>query len=297
MTRYLFRSTETELLRRARWDSKALDEAAFGALVRNLGEWCERNSAADTPAANLFSVLIANRPALGDIAVRGVVTPGADSKALIDGHLTALQRDVGPPKSREVHDHAWLDFVLNPLPDLFAVGPGGVAASPVRLKAKDALLRRRHTDRQIAVAYDYLARKDLDVPGGSLGLATYGGRVNTVAPDATAAAQRASVMVTSYGVGWGAAEEDARSLDWVRRFYADVFAESGGVPVPGEQTEGALINHPDSDLADPAWNRSGASFGSLYCKDNYPRLQRIKAQWDPRDVFRHALSIRLPERA
>ena len=24
----------------------------------------------------------------------------------------------------------------------------------------------------------------------------------------------------------------------------------------------------------------------------YPRLQRIKARWDPRDVFRHALSVR-----
>jgi FAD/FMN-containing dehydrogenase len=31
---------------------------------------------------------------------------------------------------------------------------------------------------------------------------------------------------------------------------------------------------------------------TLYYKDNYPRLQRIKTCWDPRNVFHHALSIR-----
>jgi aclacinomycin oxidase len=30
----------------------------------------------------------------------------------------------------------------------------------------------------------------------------------------------------------------------------------------------------------------------VYFHDNYPRLQRIKARWDPRDAFRHALSVR-----
>ncbi|MBC7811473.1 MAG: BBE domain-containing protein, partial [Burkholderiales bacterium] len=30
-------------------------------------------------------------------------------------------------------------------------------------------------------------------------------------------------------------------------------------------------------------------------KDNYPRLQQIKARWDPRNIFHHALYIRPPE--
>jgi hypothetical protein len=32
----------------------------------------------------------------------------------------------------------------------------------------------------------------------------------------------------------------------------------------------------------------------LYFRDNYPRLQPVKARWDPLDIFHHALSIRLP---
>ena len=49
---------------------------------------------------------------------------------------------------------------------------------------------------------------------------------------------------------------------------------------------------PDLDLADPALNASGVPWHTLYYGANYPLLQRIKARWHPRDVFRHALSIR-----
>ncbi|MEW2299464.1 BBE domain-containing protein [Streptomyces sp. NPDC006655] len=45
----------------------------------------------------------------------------------------------------------------------------------------------------------------------------------------------------------------------------------------------------------PAWNTSGAPWHTLYFKDNYPRLQRIKAADDPADVFRHPRSVRLPQ--
>jgi hypothetical protein len=72
---------------------------------------------------------------------------------------------------------AWLDFALNPFPELFAAPPGGVC-----MKAKDALLTKRRTDDQIAVAYEYLTRTDHDVMRGMLGLATYGGRKTASPP-------------------------------------------------------------------------------------------------------------------
>jgi FAD/FMN-containing dehydrogenase len=280
---------------KAEWDWKQVDEASFTALVRNYGEWCEQNGEDDSPWARLFSVFALGRPRHGTITVRGVVTAGAESERLVDSHLADIQRGTGLAPTREVHRISWLDFALNPFPDLFAIGPGGVGASPALLKLKDAFLCKHHTDQQIAVAYDYLTRRHPEVVGGTLGLATYGGRVNTVAPTATASAQRGSIMTTSYGVGWTRSEEEAQSLAWVREFYRAVFAETGGVPVPGQASEGALINHPDTDLADPAWNQSGVPWSTIYYKENYPRLQRVKARWDPKNVFRHGLSIRVDE--
>ena len=182
---------------------------------------------------------------------------------------------------------SWLEFALNPFPDLFATPPGGVSA-----KVKDALLKRRLTDRQIAVAYDYLTRTDYDVMGGVIGFATYGGRINAVAPDATASAQRQAIFDMACNTGWIDPRDAEKNLTWVRAFYRDLFAETGGVPVPGGAYEGGFINHPDTDLADPTLNTSGVPWHTFYYKENYPRLQRIKARYDPRNVFRHGLSIR-----
>jgi aclacinomycin oxidase len=160
------------------------------------------------------------------------------------------------------------------------------------VKGKDALIRKRFADHQIGVAYDYLTRTDYDVMGGMFALATYGGRINTVARDATASAQRNAILDVACTTGWIDPQDEEKNLKWVREFYRDLFGESGGVPVPGESYDGTFINHPDNDLADPLFNTSGVPWHTLYYNENYPRLQRIKAKWDPRDVFRHALSIR-----
>ena len=281
------KAPDSVLTFRVAWSWEDVDETAFTRLARNFGEWCERNSDADSPHARLFSLLFLRRRPYGKLELKGLSTAGPDAESLYGEHLKAITEGVGVPHTRDVERSSWLAFALNPFPELFKAGTGDAL-----VKVKDAFLRRRFTDRQVAVAYRYLTRPDYEVPGGMLGLATYGGRVNAVPPDATASAQRDSILTTACTAGWGTPEEEARTLAWVRAFYRELFADTGGVPVPGEVCDGAMINHPDVDLADPEWNTSGVPWTSLYYKDNYPRLQRIKSRWDPRNVFHHALSIR-----
>jgi hypothetical protein len=280
------RAPESITTLKAEWSWSDFDRPSFLRLLRNHGIWCERNSGADSPCSSLWALLEIHRKQFGKIVVRGVSTAGAAAERQADDHLASLAEGLGAPASRELERTTWLEFALNPLPELFAAPPGGVS-----LKVKDALLRKRLTDRQIDVAYDYLTRNDYDVMGGMFGLVTYGGRINTVPSDATASAQRSSILDMACTSGWVDPREEAENLTWARAFYKDLFADTGGVPAPGERYDGAFINHPDTDLADPALNSSGVPWHTLYYKENYPRLQRIKARWDPRNVFRHPLSI------
>ncbi len=271
---------------RAEWKWADLDRSTFVRLLANHGTWSERNAAPDSPNRSLFTLLAVHRRQLGMIVTRGVSTAGAGAEGQFADYLAALSAGVPPPSPPQIERLSWLEFVLNPWPELFAAPPGGV-----RVKVKDALLRRRLSDQQIGVAHDHLTSTDHDVMGGMLGLATYGGRINAVAPAATASVQRGSILDLACTTGWLDPAEDARNLAWVRAFYRDLFAASGGVPAPGDACEGAMINHPDADLADPVLNTSGVPWHALYHGQNHERLQRIKARWDPGNVFRHALSV------
>ncbi|HSS40169.1 MAG TPA: BBE domain-containing protein, partial [Polyangia bacterium] len=143
-------------------------------------------------------------------------------------------------------------------------------------------------EHQLAVACRHLVDP---AAAGALTLMTYGGAVNRVAPAATATASRAAVMEIGCSTGWADPRDEQRSLAWVRAFYRDLFADTGGVPVPGAAYDGSLINHPDVDFVDPAWNASGVPWSTIYYQNNYPRLRAIKTRFDPRNVFHHALSI------
>jgi aclacinomycin oxidase len=300
VTRYWFRSPGTSgtdasallprapdsvLVRRVSWNWEDVNRRSFTGLLGNFGQWCERNGGTDSRYATLCSTLFLFRRESGKLELKALST-SSEAERLLEEHLSAVTDGVEAQPTSNIERLPWLGFALDPFPELFKPVAGGAL-----FKGKDAFLRRRFTDRQVEVAYDYLTRTDHDVPGGMLGLVTYGGKVNSVAPDATASAQRDSVLSSSYSAGWGDPQDEPRCLAWVRAFYREMFADSGGAPVPGEVCDGAMINHPDVDLADPELNRSGVPWHTLYYKENYPRLQRIKSRWDPLNVFHHALSI------
>jgi hypothetical protein len=96
-------------------------------------------------------------------------------------------------------------------------------------------------------------------------------------------------------VSWSDPAEDGKHIGWARKVYRDIYRSTGGVPVPNEINAGSYINYPDVDLADPEWNTSGVPWHELYYQGNYPRLQRIKATWDPGNLFRHKLPSHPPD--
>lgn len=272
------------------WSWDGMDESALTRLLANYCGWLERNSAVGAPATQLWSNLIVMHRSADMVALTAVVDDAVDgASGLVADQFDAITDGLGLTPRSDAEDV--VDWMASWMPSYsWPSDPLG------RYKNKAGYLRAGYTDKQLATLYRYLADPDYANPAAGIVLTAFGGQVNAVAPDATAAAQRDSVVKASYSAGaWQSPGDDAANIAWVRAMYRDVYAETGGVPVPGEVSDGSYISYPDVDLADPEWNTSGVPWHALYFKDNYPRLQRVKLRYDPRDVFRHALSVRLPD--
>jgi FAD/FMN-containing dehydrogenase len=267
------------------WPWDGLTEAGLTTLLRNFTGWHERHSAPGVPEDALYAILLPLHRSAGVCLMSVQIdadVPGA--AAMLRGFVTEINAGTGLTPTVDVTPTLpWLPLTTWP-----GTGEPGDATTR-RYKIKAGYLRRAFTDAQLATIWRYL-NDPAGSSGASMLLVGYGGQVNTVAPDATATFRRDAVLKVVYGTTWADDADDDANLAWIRAFYHDVYAATGGAPVE----DGSYINYPDNDLADPAWNTSGVPWSALYYGDNYPRLQRIKARWDPRDVFRHALSIRPP---
>ncbi|MFF8435933.1 FAD-binding oxidoreductase [Streptomyces bacillaris] len=285
----------------AGWPWEKVTPEGFSRLVTYWGRWLEQNNTAGTTAGSLYSWLLLNHRdsgSIGAVVQLDASLPGAAT--VLSDFLAGMDRALGlssaVKRSSGVLDSAYTTTRL--LPWLRGTKYIG-SISPTQLDPttrsihKSSHLRRVTPQRQIDAMYRHLTSTDGPSALTGVVLSASGGRIATVSPTDTAVAQRDAIMKVNFESLWYDARDDAKNIAWVRAAFRDVYADTGGVPVPNDITDGCYVNYPDGDLSDPDHNASGVPWHDLYWKGNYARLQRVKRAWDPRDVFRHRQSIRL----
>ncbi len=114
--------------------------------------------------------------------------------------------------------------------------------------------------------------------GGGIGIDSYGGAINRVAPDATAFVHRSALFSAQYSANWNASDPDARiaaNQSWLADTWQAMRPYASGA---------SYQNYIDPDLTN--WQQA-------YYGANLARLQRVKAAYDPANLFQFAQSIPL----
>jgi len=106
---------------------------------------------------------------------------------------------------------------------------------------------------------------------------TYGGAINKIAADATAFVHRGNTKyVMQYYMQWDSAGASDANIAMMRTLYNSMRPFVSG---------GCYVNYCDLDL--------GEGYAKAYWGDNLPRLMKIKAEVDPKNIFKHAQSVPL----
>jgi len=111
---------------------------------------------------------------------------------------------------------------------------------------------------------------------GGIGVDAFGGAINRVAADATAFVHRNALFSIQYAATWNASDPVpivVANQSWLSEMWQAMRPYASGA---------AYQNYIDADLS----NWPQAYYGA-----NLPRLQRVKAAYDPADVFHFAQSI------
>lgn len=259
-------------------------EDSFLRLVGNYLDFHYRYREPGNRFARLYARLIF-RPIIEGFADLLIFSHGEpdEAHARLDEFLAAVTNGVAPaPLVLPPVQVSYADSI-----DRYYATP---PANPGRVKIKAALLRRTYSPDQIRVLYRGLVDPNLN--GESfVEFSPFGGAINAMEPGATAMPGRDSFMKMLIHAAWHEPAQDERFISWARTTYRDMYADTGAVPVPNEDNGGCYINYPDPDLADPAWNTSTVPWHGFYYGPGYPRLRAIKSVWDPKNIFRHRLSI------
>jgi FAD/FMN-containing dehydrogenase len=283
------------------WDKMTKD--TFTRLVRNYGTFFADHAKPGDPYADLFAILQLthiSKGALGLVVQLDATMEHGDLRLanFYDAVFAGINIDTVDIEhfTMQAGEHApSLPLTLKgrTMPWIQATQTLNGSGENRRGKYKSAYHRTAFTDHHINTFYTYLSDRSYQAEDALLQIDSYGCAINKPGTD-TAVAQRGSALKLQYQTYWTDQENDDLHLEWIRKFYAETYKHTGCVPKPSEHTDGCYIGYPDVDLNSSTWNQSGTPWSGLYYKQHYPRLQKVKAHWDPRDIFRHAQSIRLP---
>ncbi|MGW7051458.1 FAD-dependent oxidoreductase [Streptomyces sp. NPDC054887] len=324
-----------------KWEDFREHPGLFKALVRRYGQFFEYEHTGKLPSSfggasyqDLFTLLKLTHMSSGKVGLTiQLDDTRKDSVARLAAFMGWITQDFKTGETHHVtetpldqaigeHPAQGALFVPTRLPWLTATQSINDSGPNRCGKYKSAYMTRGFTEHQIDAIHRHLTDPAYTNPDALVQVDSYGGAINKVGEKDTAVPQRSSVMKLQYQVYWNwdtdadengvydyrDAEADpgiaAPHLRWIRKFYQDVYAPTGGVPVVVDpalpatkdaNTDGCYINYPDVDLLDEQHlNTSRQPWHQLYYKDSYKRLQQTKKRWDPHNIFRHAQSIAVP---
>ncbi|MEV0373906.1 FAD-binding protein [Streptomyces sp. NPDC050636] len=322
ITRYWFRSPQATgrrpeqalikppnevLISAVAWSWDDMTKEAFTRLTQNYAAWhvADENSMPGSSYSGLMSSLLLNHRSNGQIGLVSQMDAAApNAEKLLELYIAAVTEGVDiehGPVTNTMGEHKPMPQYHKPqrMPWLQATRYFGTTNNTLvdptlRADYKSAYNKLPMTDVQIAALYEHLAHTDLENPRAMVQLSSFGCAVNSVKPWETASVHRDSRFKLLYQTYWNDPADDDANISWLRDFYEDVYKQTGGVPVLDDTTDGCYVNYADIDLNDPRHNTSGVPWHTLYFGDNYPRLQDVKAKWDPGNHFSHRQSVRLP---
>lgn len=200
--------------------------------------------------------------------------------------LRALTKAVGQPQGQVSGENAFLDamYIEGGCSGLSQAAchlagryPGGELPRVLRILRSD-ILNEPLSDKGVATMVGAIEERHRQGGPGEVIFDSWGGAINRVAPDATAFVHRKAIASAQYDAAFApgvSAGELRAAKKWMDSWYASMRPY-----VSGE----AYQNYIDPGLRD--WEHA-------YYGANLARLKRVKAKWDPDDVFHFAQSIPL----
>ncbi len=151
---------------------------------------------------------------------------------------------------------------------------GGPAYQSVLMKAKSDYVTQAMSEQGIMTLLVGLQEAPIEI---AVLFDSYGGAINKIASDAMSFAHRGNTKyLIQYFMQWESPAATEASLATMRTLYTTMRPFVSG---------GAYVNYCDLDLGD--------GYAKAYWSDNLPRLTKVKASFDPNNVFRHAQSVPL----